>query len=539
MKNAKRIIAMLVAMLFVLSLVACGTFTPPVNTDTGSGNTDTSTGNETPDKTVEFSEEAFTVSLRYRGMEYVPENETIVYWTKADGKGAYASCPIYKNGIAGIEAGVDGVEKGLDGDYRVTISYVPEGMAYNPNGYLATNDNRHIVIDLYDIQKTTGRGTDEYHCISLSKPAVYQVKLNSATHKVFFEFRPSEEGKYTVESWMDTTAEQYNPYCHTYTGTFAAKYPGPIVDGGGAEGVYTKNFLDKIEVSEDMIGNVLTFAVSVDSKTGQYPATVTFAVQLNGGFPSNNKGDADMYVMQEEDSTYRNGNKYYDPSEYELVGAEVEIDGREGAYMFDETMYQLWKKEDGGDNLYHLYNPLAYPETNGYGPILYAYITAPHRFVDAPFTTIEYAGNKCLTITFEDGTRKNYKHFIEGYSALATRNEGNFNGGSYYCDEYCPCHEGENYGMACTSDCPDEYCRTHCRHIEPENIGFEGIRQYANSDGLVAVTEELKTFLFNLSINQRYFADGEGWVESNDVIEIDSNDASQWLFACAYYKKIN
>ena len=69
MKNAKRIIALLLAMLFALSLVACGTFNSPVNTDTGSGDTETDTGNETPDKTVEFSEEAFTVSLRYRGME--------------------------------------------------------------------------------------------------------------------------------------------------------------------------------------------------------------------------------------------------------------------------------------------------------------------------------------------------------------------------------------------------------------------------------------------------------------------------------------
>jgi hypothetical protein len=338
---------------------------------------------------------------------------------------------------------------------------------------------------------------------------------------------------------MDTTAELYNPYCHSYTGTAFWKQFDKTIDGGGAEGVYTKNFLNGIDVSEDMIGNVLTFAISVDSKTGVYPVDVTFAIQLNGGFPSNNKGDADMYVMQEDASTYRNGNKYYDPNEYELVGAETEFEGRDGAYIFDETMYQLWKKEDGGDNLYHLYDIEAYPETNGYGPILYAYITSPHRFVDAPFTTIEYAGNKCLTVTSQDGTRINYKHFIEGYSALATRNEGNFNGGSYYCDEYCPCHEGQDYGMACTSDCPDEYCREYCRHIKPENIGFEGVRQYVNSDGLVAVTEEIKTFLFNFSINQRYFADGEGWVESNDVIEIDSNDASQWLFACAYYKKIN
>ncbi len=535
MKNSKRIIAFAFALIFIFSLASCGTFTPPVNTGT---DTNTNTGGGGSEKEVEFSDEAFTVSLRYRGELYIPEAETIVYWTKVDGKGAYSSCPIYKNGVAGIEAGVDGVEKGLDGDYRVTLSYVPQGIAYNPNGYIATNDNRHLIIDLYDIQKTSGKGLDPYKCISISKTAVYEVTLNSPTHKVFYEFRPSKSGMYTVESWMDTTAEKYNPYCHTYTGTFAAKFEGPVVDGGGAEGVYTKNFLNGINVSDDMIGNVLTFAVSVDAKNQEnYPVKVTFVVQLDGGFDGKSPyEDYDMYVMKEDPSTYLNACKTYDKSQYKLVGAERELLGREGAYVFDETMYALWKKEDGGDNLYHLYSKELYPETNGYGPILYAYISQPCRFIDRAFTYIEQESNP-LSMKLQDGSKVNYKHFIEGYTSLATRNEPLFNGGSYYCDEFCPCHLGQDYGMACTVEC--EKCISDCRRIKAENIGFEGIQSYANIDGLVAVTEEVKEFLLNFSINQRYFADGEGWVETNDFIEIDSNDESQWLFACAYYKKIN
>jgi hypothetical protein len=91
--------------------------------------------------------------------------------------------------------------------------------------------------------------------------------------------------------------------------------------------------------------------------------------------------------------------------------------------------------------------------------------------------------------------------------------------------------------MACTIECQN--CIPNCRRIKKENIGFEGIRTFANSDGLVGVTQEIKDFLYNFSINQRYFADGEGWCETNENVQVDSDDASQWLFACAYYQKIN
>lgn len=540
MKSTKRILSLILALAFIFSLSSCGVFKPPVNTDTDTNtSTDTDIGDETPnDGEVEFSDEAFTVSLRYRGQHYIPTEEITVMWT---GDKKIASCKINSKGIAGAE--------GLDGDYRVTLSNLPARLAYNPNVYTATNDERNIIIDIYDIQRTTGNGAGIYQCIEITKTAVYEVELKNPEHIVYYEFKPTVPGMYTVESWMDTTAEKYNPYCESYFGTFAAKFYDKTVNDGGSEGIYTKNFLNGINVSQDMIGNVLTFGVRVDAKNqDNYPVKVVFAVQLNGGFDSLSQNEYDMYVKEETEETYLAGRIEYDKSQYKLVGAERPIEGRVDAYLFDETMYKLWKKEDGGDNFYHLYNEEEYPETGGYGPILYAYISQPTRFVDRAFTVIEQEA-KDLSLVFPDGTRINYKHFIEGYTDLATRNDGEYNGGSYYCDEYCPCHEGQNTNMACTSDCPDPYCQANCRHIKVENIGFEGIQSYANSDGLVAVTEEIKIFLYQFSVGHRYFADGEGWVETTGfsykdengkthVCTIDSNDASQWLYACAYYKEI-
>ena len=540
MKNVKRILSLILALAFILSLSACGIFKPPVNTDTNSDTSGGDTNTDTPGTgDVELSEDAFTVSLRYHGTPYIPTEEITVFWT---GEKNIASAKINSKGIAGVE--------GLDGDYRVTLSNLPARLAYNPNIYTATNDERNIVIDIYDIQRTTGKGTGIYQCIEITKTAVYEVELTSPEHIVYYEFHPTTPGNYTIESWMDTTAEKYNPYCETYTGTFAAKWFDKTVDGGGSEGIYTKNFLNGINLSQDMIGNVLTYGVRVDAKNqDNYPVKVVFAIQVDGGFGDSGAfAEYDMYVKQESAETYLAGRIEYDKTKYELVGPEKPLEGRVDAYVFDETMYKLWKKEDGGDNFYHLYNEEEYPETGGYGPILYAYISTAPRFIDRAFTFIEQE-SKPLSIKFPDGTRINYKHFIEGYTALATRNEAQYNGGSYYCDEYCPCHLGQDYGLACTSDCPDEFCRNNCRHIKAENIGFEGIQSYANSDGLVAVTQEIKDFLYQFSVNQRYFADGEGWVETTGFVmwdengvahkcTIDSNDASQWLYACAYYKEI-
>ncbi len=536
----KRLASLMLVFIFIFSLFACGNTNTNTNTNTKTNtNTNTNTDTGGGETNEEYSETAFTVTLLYGGKQYIPEEEITVYWTGEDD--SVHSSTFNSKGVAGVE--------GLDGDYRVTLSHTPDKIAYNPNVHKATNDKRNIVIQLYDVIETTGSGAKLYSEIQIHKTGVYQVTLKSASHTVYYEFAPRETGMYTVESWMDTTAELYNPYCESYTGqAVGALYHTATIDGGGTEGIYTKNFKNGIDVNKELLGNVLVYGVHVDAKNVEsYPVTVTFALTLNGEFDTVINKDSDMYVPKEDMSGYWETTSHqYSKDEYKIVGAEMPIPGRKNAYIYDENYYKLWSKEDGGDNFYHLYDEKKYPQTDGYGPILYAHIYSKTQYFDSPISTIEAAGNKALTITI-DGQQINYKHFIEGYTKLSTRDEPEYNGGSYYCDEYCPCHKGQNTDMACTSECTK--CIPDCRRIKPELLHNECLKRYQNSDGLVAVTEEVKDFLFKFSVNSRYFADGEGNCELvglTKVIDgrevhctIDSDDESQWLFACSYYEKIN
>lgn len=544
----KRLASIMLVLVFIFSLFACGSSDEnsststktdtETNTATGTTtNTNTSTNTDTGGGETEYQypETAFKVELRYNhnGQKVLETEGITVIWTGEDD--SVHTATFDENGVAWVD--------GLDGDYRVTLSHTPEGTAYNPNIHKATNDSKDVVIDIYNVIETKGKGAKLYSEIEIDKIGVYQVTLKSASHTVYYEFAPKETGMYTVESWMDTTAELYNPYCESYTGqAVGALYHTGTIDGGGAEGIYTKNFKNGIDVNKELLGNVLVYAIHVDAKNAEsYPVTVTFALTLNGEFDKVLNTQGDMYVPKEDMSDYWETNHEYG-ADYELVGAEVPIEGRENAYIYDESKYKLWSREDGGDNFYHLYDPEKYSETDGYGPILYAHIYSTTQYFDTPISSMEMHGNKCLTITL-NGEKINYKHFIEGYSKLASRNEAEYNGGSYYCDEYCPCHTGKDANMACTDECTK--CIDDCRRIKPELIHNEGLKPYQNSDGMVAVTEEIKTFLFKFSVNSRYFADGEGNCElvgltktvngSEVACSIDSDDASQWLFACAYY----
>lgn len=62
--------------------------------------------------------------------------------------------------------------------------------------------------------------------------------------------------------------------------------------------------------------------------------------------------------------------------------------------------------------------------------------------------------------------------------------------------------------------------------------------EYTNSDGVYAVTAELKNFLQSYSVGQRLFNDGNGYGEKDYRGRrlLDSAEDDQWLFACGFYK---
>ena len=179
-----------------------------------------------------------------------------------------------------------------------------------------------------------------------------------------------------------------------------------------------------------------------------------------------------------------------------------------------------------GDNFYHFYD-----EENGtWGEILYAYVSAPCRFIDLAFTQIEYQGNKNLTV---NGGTQNYKYFIEGTRVFSM---------GYFCVNFpdnnaiCPCLESGDCVGACLIGCLN--CHDQCNQVTEEVLNAPGgYANYTNQDGVYAVTEELRDFLQKYSTAQLLFRDGNGHVETNPTVKVYSNEDDQWLFACAYYEK--
>ncbi len=532
-QSAVRIWPLLLAMMLVL--VSCGEFNPAA-TQPGhsheSGETDTEP--VVTDEEGNVDEDPFTVTMTYEGKVFVPSDENPISVQWYDGYSLHTA-PIGSDGVARIG--------GLDGDYGITLTAVPDGFTYNPTIYTATNRQRNVEIELYRLVETTGLGDDPYRAIKLRSTGVYCIELTSAKQEIHFEFYPSESGTYAVESWMNTTDNTVNPLLNYYGANIAYKTLLETVDDGGVCGSYTKNFKKIVEIADEHIGSsgqvAFGFGLKATSKEDKFPIKVYFAITLNGEFALEHTESVLMVpqeiLVQQPD---------YSSSKYEFVGAEfAETANGVTANVFDSDRYKLWPKDEGGDNYYHLYDETAYPETHGYGPILYAKISSPCRFMEMAFSALEYAGNKALTVS--NGT-ENYKLFIEGYSMLNyyTLSPTNPNGKPpYFCTTDCPCRESGTCGSvnitgevgACIEGC--EHCHPGCRNIPKEAIGHAGYADYCNSDGCYAVTEELKDFLQKYSINQLLFFDGNGFVETNPSVSVYATEEDQWLFACGYYKE--
>ncbi len=501
MKQLKTMLAALLALCLLMGMMACGEYNGPIQRPDESAPAEETVGEQ---GTEEGEDTSFSVTLKLNGEPFSPDPEAPFNAQWTDGFSFHAAT-FDENGTASVE--------GLDGDYQVTLSSVPEGLAYNPNVHTANNDNRHIEIELYEIVKTRGDGDDLYRCISLNYPGVYQVTLNSADHMVLYEFIPLENGEYSVESWVDVTANDINPLVDVYIGTTAWKQFAYTQDEGGAVSRYTKNFKYEVKVADENIGNAFTFGVKCDSKEGKYPVTVTFVVQFNGGFSWDRT--ASTLILPTEDFKHA---PEYDKSRYEFVGAEIK-DGTNN--IFDGDRFAL-NPEDG---YYHLIDKATGQPT---GPILFAKVSQPCRFFDDAFTTLEYHGNKALTVS--DGT-ENYKLFIEGWSAMMSMGQSMDMG--YFCASDCPCWTSNACPGACVEGC--ENCTNQCTPCPEESIGAAGYADYCNTDGCYPVTQELKDFLQKYSISQLLFRDGQGFVETSDVISVFATEADQWLFACGYY----
>ncbi len=554
----KRILFSLLACLLAISLVGCGTYNPAVKPPKDNPQTPED-GTTPPDESPPTEAgETFTVSLEYKGEPYRPQNAQIF----ANWSNGFTTPTTAQFDAAGKATAT------LDGDYKVTLSGLPDDMTYNPNIYTVSNTQRDVTIELHQIRKTSGAGDKLYNCIKLSNVNfIYRTTLKRKSSVVYYEFVPPSNGVYSIESWVETN-NLINPIVTVYKGT-AAKFVDKVVDDGGISDIYTKNFRHEFYIADEEIGNTFTFAIKADSKTDVFPTYVDFVLRYEGEHHLTHI-DSNMMVP---DDLYEEIAEAIDaliPLSLSQLKALPAADGFADAHMLDISKrlntLATWQKGDihdtmtlhgflsdktaageyfprfleshlaalwAGDGLwtdperyekgfsvfdgdmyryceatgfYHLYDEATYADSSygyGYGPILYAKITQNTRFSNA-FNGIEYAGNKALTVN--EGTQ-NYKLFIEGYQNI--------------CDTLLALgYGGTDFG------CPETLYHMF------------GYADFANHDGAVPVTPEIKNFLQSFSCSQRYFMDGEGWVETHPNYSIDAQEDDQWLFACGYYAPI-
>ncbi len=531
----KKIICLLLALCSLCTLVACGSYTE------GSTATRDSFIQIDPD---DIDPEAQDISSVTMTLNNRPIEENPGFYELFLDLDIYAQ---WSNGYTTVIAKFDekGVAKatGLDGDYHVTVLAKKQGeeldtssaysqtigdYTYNINGHITTNDERDIELPMYRILAGDGPGTDWMYPYvkELSDQGVYKITLESPDQKVICRFAPEFSGIYTIESWASVSEDNINPQYDYWYGTVAWAQYGYTINEGGAEGTYTKNFKDVRTVAEDEIGNVFIFGIHGTAKDDHYPIDIYVSVLKTGEL-------ADRYEQI-----------FMIPTDlrYALEPKGVTEDWRPafldywqpqtgGTYLLDDSKCKLWPVEEGGDGFYHVYDPEMYPETNGWGPTLYARITS-NTLAGYSLHMVEWmgSGNKMLSLR-SGNVYYRYKQFIEGFKSLASFRDSY--GGSNYCVGECPCHKDDPPPVlwACEEFC--EACDPKCTQCPPELYGAPGYANAVNSDGVYPVTEELKVFLQLFAECHNLFCDGTGELEREGL---NSNQESMWLWAVGYYE---
>ena len=503
----------LAVLLLAAGFAGCGEYTPP----TGTGGNST----VTPPPVDPVPDNGFTVSLVFRNVITVKEEDENgkpvdveqsvetpftsrdfplitrlqAQWTEIDGRAVYRA-PFDANGVARINE--------LDGDFNVTLVLTDDfskKYCYDPNPYdvdkkevkddlVASRYKKKVSVPVYELKKATRNpqpmpinGVQTYY-YNLSKTGAYSYTLNKSTDKQFFMFRPTLSGRYSFMTLMDVTADEINPIVDLHYGN--PSFIGPaakIQDDGGAEGNYTKNVYLEYNVDKSEVGNVMIFNLHSESKREDaYPLTVNFIFERNGEFTRPKSESTSIPVTEDFDNTPdKPAGTLEMVGESSVFGNTPNVGGVKGVHILNQRGVEY------GDDGYYYYVIKAddgKTETARYR--LYAVITKPIPVLSNSGTDGDASAsltNEQLAMGYswiqgEDGTGKNYYNFI---------------------------------------------------------MGADGYSKHCNSDGAYPVNAELKQFLQDFAVSQRYFNDGNGFAEDRNGAAYDSDEDSQWLFACGIY----
>ncbi len=483
----KRILVAVMIIMLAVTMVACN-YKPATDNGTGNNaneNGGSSSGGNGSSDNAGTSGDLFTVRLKSN--ESIPTAYIITLkaiWTDTESvNGAFHSASFNKEGVATVS--------GLDGEYRVTLSSLPEGYTYNPNIYFVNNDSRDVEIALYKLSRPTNAGTatgalnpaspkDPGNFYQLSSTGAYRAVLTEDNFEagVWYTYKPTTAGTYSVESLIDVTANKLNPILDQHGGSFAMVNTdeGATIDGGGESSTYTKNFRYEVEISSNGIGNVYHFRIYATTlDKGVFPINVDFILERDGDVTGTGSQKAEtVSVTHDFDALdgsvfdQMEGASFVAYAKYD--GHNYVLDGTNIFYAGDEATTADEKK--ALDYYYYL-------DSNGNRKVLFVQISVDN----IAFTTETQTG-------FTD--YKNRPKYIEG------KGDDGLTHYYYYVD----------------------FIATYKEHSQ---------------NGCYPLTQELKLFLQRFSKARGLFDDGNGIAEKNDKNSLSSSESNQYLFACGVY----
>ncbi|MDE5722071.1 MAG: hypothetical protein K2I30_04965 [Clostridia bacterium] len=373
----------------------------------------------------------------------------------------------------------------LDGDYYIYLEGLSDRYTYNPSAYMATSEERKVSLLLTTVRSPeSGDGKGMYSsegCYQIKYDGTYRSAVTGSSSVLYYEYKPEAAGYYSVTSWVNAFENEINPYIQLYNGTIGSKWFDRQLDGGGfsVDGGYTKNFRYEYRIDRNEVGHAFTFAIGAESKSGDYPVHVDFAITYEGEYVSSN---SDVRVIRAQEARIKASEKgadevftYADLGTKNFDANNFKLNDNTGFYhYYSETLY-------GGD-------PFGYGEN--FGPILCCALTAP-----LPSYTI---------------------------TTLYNANAAGLGGGSNYLRMYNVWIEEEQKFAVFdyTAFVREDYYRV------------------CNSEGMCYVTEELKDFLQTYAERQSLYTDGVGAGDGTpEALGYTANQNALWLFACGVYLK--
>ena len=461
----KRFLALLLTLFTACSLCACveemqggaGSSYPSSESSSALESSDLESSSNKP------AAEGFTVRLVLEEGGEMPSLKGVqALWT---GKSGVHRASFDEDGFASSEE--------PDGEYRVTLSSVPDGYTYDPNGYAVNNNRKNATITLYKIKEMSGEGGPyDSNCYKLPSAGTYRFNFTKADQRLYFTFVPNKAGIYRFSTLMDATANEITASFYKHAVQFIG--PQEITDTEGAiTNTYTKNFIVDVKMSEAELSAAHYFSLAIHSLSKTvFPTYIDLRLERLGDHPGTEKLEQPtippVEYAPEGNGTFRFvgylTGRVLDQKlvgSYDAIGTFTPYIGSDGYYRVDDG------SDDGIDN----------------NPILYAKIRGPVAGVldDGDIQGIN-----------DDRVSKRF------YNITAVNAQG----------------EKEKKNMDYTA-----FYNAHNAKV--------------NSDGCIPVTKELRDFLYYLSVCNQYFWDGNGWAETYGGYQ--SDEESQWLFACGYY----